>query len=35
MKRDRQSQIKQLFLQKKRLTIRELCETYGISAETA
>ena len=35
MKRDRHWQIKQLFLQKKRVSIKELCDTYGISVETA
>ena len=35
MKRDRHWQMKQLFLQKKRITIKELCETFGISVETA
>lgn len=35
MKQDRQWQMKQLFLQKKRLTIKELCETFKISVETA
>ena len=35
MKYDRQSQIKQLFQEKKRVTIKELCDTFGISVETA
>ena len=35
MKRDRHWQIKQLFLQKKRVSIKELCDTFGISVETA
>ena len=35
MKYDQQSQIKQLFQEKKRVTIKELCDTFGISVETA
>ena len=35
MKYDRQSQIKQLFQEKKRITIKDLCDTFGISRETA
>ena len=35
MKRDRQTQIEQLFLQKKRVSIKELCDTFDISVETA
>ena len=35
MKRDRQAQIKQLFLQKKSVSIKELCDTFDISVETA
>lgn len=35
MKHDRQTQIKQLLLQKKRISIKELCDTFGISVETA
>lgn len=35
MKRERQLQIRQLFLQKKQITIKELCELFHISLETA
>ena len=35
MKRDRQAQMKQLFLQKKSVSIKELCDTFDISVETA
>lgn len=35
MKRDRHWQMKQLFLQKKSISIKELCDSFDISVETA
>lgn len=35
MKRDRHWQMKQLFLQKRSISIQELCNAFGISVETA
>lgn len=35
MKHDRQWQIKQLFLQEKQVSVKELCERFDISVETA
>ena len=35
MKSDRQARLKQLFILRKQLHIHEICETFGISVETA
>ena len=35
MKLDRQTQIRQLFLRKKTVSVKELCDTFNISVETA
>lgn len=35
MKQDRRWQMKQLFLQQNRIEIKQLCDTFGISVETA